>query len=246
MPLLSSKRTKINAELYNNIVAENALLWDVLSVMKNMFIFPIESLLEIGTGTGNFLTKYLVEKERAKQIDKYYAIEPVDEFFEESKRQVVRLSRTDATLHEYFGGNPFDVVTYSMVYNHIKPDKKLKLLKNIYNNLNSKNGMLVVLDMFVPDYKNQEERKKSIEEFLQAHLEYNKKKKNKFLTKYFTSVVKGEHEDYYVGEYKESVSEFLKNLKKIGFKKIKVHLHEGKESKVDWQTLGHYVITASK
>src|SRR5690606_12084645 len=99
------------------------------------FQFPLKSVLEIGTGTGHFLTKFLIENERSKQIDKFYGMEPVDELFEESKRYVVRLSRTDATAQEYFGGNPFDIITFVLTFNHITDDKKKSFIKHIFNNL---------------------------------------------------------------------------------------------------------------
>src|SRR5688572_2893771 len=100
---MATKRKKktINIEGYNKLIEENNILQGALKMAQGRFEFPIDSLLEIGTGTGNSLTKFLNAKEKSKQIQKFYGMEPIDDFFEISKRYVVRLSHTDATTHEY-------------------------------------------------------------------------------------------------------------------------------------------------
>ncbi|MBD3362157.1 methyltransferase domain-containing protein [Candidatus Dojkabacteria bacterium] len=242
--MANTRKKTINTDSYKRVVEENKVLDEILEKLKNKYDFPVDNLLEVGTGLGNFLTKFLVDSERTKDIGKFYAMEPVDEFFEESKRHVVRLSRTDAVTQEFFGGNPFDVITFSMVYNHIKPDQKKKFLKNIKNNFKDE-GKLVVFDMFLPEYDDEDHKKEIEKEFLRAHIDYFKNHEGEYLMNYFTNVLKGVHEDFWVGKYKTSLKDFTKMLKKVGFENIEVEHHKG-EGKADWEKMGYHIITAEK
>ncbi len=242
----NAKKGEINIENYNRLLSENQLLGEFLSKFQKKYEFPIESMLEIGTGTGTFLTKFLVLKERAKEIERFYGMEPISEFFDESKRHVVRLSRTDATAHEYFGGNPFQVITFSFVIGHIFPDKKRTFLKNIFNNLDDfADGRLVVMDSFIPDYKNDEDRKKKNNVFLEANIDFYKSQKNQYMVNYFRNVMTEQHDDYFYGDHKISIVKFQDLLKDVGFSNIKAELFKGR-GKADWKKMGYYIITANR
>lgn len=237
-------RKAMTVPSYNKLIENNDILSALLEELKKEFKFPYNGVLEVGTGTGIFLTKYLTSKEREKQIEKFYGMEPIDEFFEESKRHVVRLSHTDATEHEYYGGNPFDAIVQSLVTNHIKPDKKEKYIHNINSNL-TVGGKFLVMDMFIPKYNDEEGRKKSIEEFIKANIEYFKAQKNDFVMNYFYEVLNGRSDDYLAGDYKISVEVFKENLEKQGFKKVEIKLFKGADG-FDWEKLGYYIVSAEK
>lgn len=242
----NNKKNSLNVDAYNQLLTQNSILEHLLLKIGEKFEFPIQSVLEIGTGTGTYLTKYLILKERAKQIQKFYGMEPIGEFFEESKKHVVRLSRTDATAHEYFGGNPFNIITFAFVLSHIFPDKKKVFLKNISSNLDDfDGGKLIVLDAFIPSYNNDEERIQSQKDFLKANYEYFKSHNNELLADYFQSVLKEIHEDYFIGDYKISIEKFEEILKHVGFKNIQKELYVGKDS-ADWEKMGYYIVVASK
>ncbi|MCA9385488.1 class I SAM-dependent methyltransferase [Candidatus Dojkabacteria bacterium] len=244
MASTSKKKKQLDTDMYSKIVREHSILWDILEIAKKEYNFPVDSVLEIGSGTGNYLTDFLIKKERAGEIEKFYAIEPVDEFFERSKRSVVRLSRTDATAHEYFGGNPFDIITFSFVYNHIHPDKKKTFLNNVYSNLRDEESRLVVIESFIPEY---EEGKKSEaeEKHMQAHKDYADLTDNSYIARYLKKVEKGDYDDLLIGPYKSTLKEFVGYLDQVGFDEITVQKFTGK-SKSDWDTLGYHVITAVK
>lgn len=240
----AKKKKPINIDIYKRLINENDVIVDCLEITKKKFNFPVKSLLEIGTGTGHFLTRFLIESERAKKIDKFYGMEPVDELFEESKKYVVRLSRTDATAQEYFGGNPFDIITFILSFNHITDDKKRSFIKHIYNNLQD-GGKLVLFDTFIPEYKTQEEKTNSIKAFINENIKYFKSKKNDFVMNYFYTVLNNETDDYIFGDYKSSLNNFTAILENIGFINIKVKAFKG-EGEVNWKKMGYYVITADK
>lgn len=245
---MANKKNKgINIENYNRLISENPFLNDLLEKVKKEFSFPVKSLLEIGTGTGLFLTKFLIEKERDGSIEKFYGIEPVSEFFEESKRHIVRLSHTDATRHQYYGGNPFDIITYSFVTGHIFDDKKAKFIDNIYNNLQDEGGKLIIIDSFIPDYSDPEERKKMNQKMLNANISYFKslKDKGQYIMNYFTNVIHEQHEDYHTGNYKTSIEKLIELLDDAGFEEIETKNIRGK-GKGKWKDMGYYIITAIK
>lgn len=243
---MANKRKKetVDIDLYNKIVRQNKVQWDVFEEMKKYFEFPYNSLLEVGTGTSNFMTRYLIDSERSKSIDKFYAMEPVDEFFEESKRSVVRLSRTDATLHEFFGGNPFDVITFAMVYSHVNTELQRKLIQNIYNNLKDEESRFVAMDVFLPEYE-EGQKEEVLKTFYETQLKYAEKTKNDYMQKYFQKIIDGKQEDYLTGKYKTPVKQIVDDINYIGFDSVKVELFEGK-GKFDWEALGYYIIVADK
>jgi SAM-dependent methyltransferase len=232
---VTNKKSAVNIDNYNQLHNNNPILPELLEQIQSKFDFPIPSVLEIGTGTGTFLTKYLILKERSKDIDKFYGMEPLGEFFEESKKHVVRLSRTDATSHEYFGGNPFNVITFAFVISHIFPDKKKTFLQNISNNLDDfDGGKLIVMEAFLPDYESEEEKKESQSKFFKANEDHFASVDNKLLAEYFRSVSKQVHEDYFIGDYKISVEKFVDILKHVGFTSIETELYIGK-GESDWK-----------
>ena len=244
--MATKKKNKLSVDAYKRISVENEIRAELLEKAKKEFSFPFDSVLEIGTGLGDYLTRFLVTSERAKDIGKFYAMEPIDEFFEESKRHVVRLSRTDATSQEYFGGNPFDAITFAFVLNHITPDKKAKFLENVYKNLTDDDGKIIIIDAFVPQYKNEEGKKKNTEKFIKSHVAYHKEHDgDTYPMNYYYNVLNETHDDFFIGEYKTSVDEVKTILEDVGYENIKVKLFKGK-NKADWKSMGYYTITAEK
>lgn len=240
------KKKPINIETYNQLIKENELLQNCLEIAKKKFKLPVNSLLEIGTGTGKFLTKFLIENERSKKIGKFYGMEPVDELFEESKKHVVRLSRTDATAQEYFGGNPFDVITFALVFSHVTDDKKRSFIKHIYSNLED-GGKLILIETLLKDFANHDQKLERIAEFIEEHIKYFKRKKSKLVKDYLESIKSDENDDYIFGDYKSSLSNIKKLLEDAGFINIKVELLKDKEREgVEWKNLGYYIISADK
>lgn len=238
------KRKPINIEMYNRLIKENGLILESIEKLKKKFKFPVKSILEIGTGTGQYMTKFLIENERAKQIEKFYGMEPVDELFEESKKYVVRLSRTDATAQDYFGGNPFDMITFALVFSHITDDKKKEFIKHAYNNLRN-GGKLIAFETFIPNYNNQEQKADAIKDFIKENIKFFKSNKNDFIMNYFYQLLNGEVDDYIFGEYKYSIKDFEKYLDEIGFTNIKIEKFKG-EKDYNWNKMGYYIITAEK
>ncbi|MBP9759226.1 class I SAM-dependent methyltransferase [Candidatus Dojkabacteria bacterium] len=238
------KRKPINIEMYNRLIKENGLILECIEKLKKKFELPVKSILEIGTGTSQFATKFLIESERAKLIEKFYGMEPVDELFEESKKYVVRLSRTDATSQDYFGGNPFDIISFSLVFSHITDDKKKGFIKHAYNNLRD-GGKLIAFETFIPDYTNQEQKEIATNNFLKENIKFFKSNKNDFIMNYFYQLMNEEAEDYIFGEYKYNLKTFKDYLENVGFNNIKIEQHKGTKD-FDWGKMGYYIITADK
>jgi ubiquinone/menaquinone biosynthesis C-methylase UbiE len=240
------KKKPINVETYNQLIKENEILQNCVEITKNKFKLPVGSLLEIGTGTGKFLTKYLIENERAKKIGKFYGMEPVDELFEESKKHVVRLSRTDATAQEYFGGNPFDVITFSLVLSHITDDKKRSFIKHVYSNLEDE-GKLILFETLLQPFTTHDEKIERIKQFQEEHIQYFKRKKNKIIKEFIEAVINDDEDDYIFGDYKTSLENLTKILEDVGFTNVKIELYKDKQREgVDWKKLGYYIISADK
>jgi phospholipid N-methyltransferase len=241
--MTTRKKKKIDIVAYRKLLCENEISKGLAKTLKEQIIFPIENFLEIGTGTTDFMTKHFIIEERNKNISKFYAMEPVDEYFEESKRHVVRLSRTDAITQEYYGGNPFDFVFSAFVLNHVYPDQKLKFLKNVRENL-KRNGTFMLVDSLIPTYKNEDDRKQKVLDHYKLQADYAKKSKQDCLIKYFDSIVNKSCDDVWLGNYKISVEDMRSLLEKARFKNIQIQLFEGKD-KYDWKGLGYYIIRAS-
>lgn len=237
------KKNTINIDSYKRLQKEHLFLDELLKEVQGKFEFPVDSVLEIGTGIGTHMTRFLVENERSKNINKFYAMEPVDEFFEQSKRHVVRLSRTDAISQEYYGGNPFDVITFSLVYNHIKPDEKAAFIENISNNFRE-GGKLVLFDVFIQDYDDNEQKKENEKALVSEQREYFRGK-NQYMMNYFTNVMNDIHDDFWVGSHKASLKDIVKSLEFEDFVNIKTQLYTG-EGDADWEKMGYYIITADK
>lgn len=239
------KRKPINIETYIRLIKENPIIVEAIEKIKSKFKLPVKSVLEIGTGTGMFTTKFLIENERAKLIEKFYGMEPVDELFEESKKFVVRLSRTDATAQEYFGGNPFDVISFALVFSHITDDKKRSFIKHIHNNL-KENGKLIAFETFIPKYDSQESKEQNISQFIKNNIDFFKSTHNDFVMNYFCQLPKEDTDDYIFGDYKYSLENFKDLLEAADFTNIKIEEIIPKNAKSGSSNLGYYVITADK
>ncbi len=235
------RRKILNIEHYLEVLDADPVVKSVVDRVKEEFEFPLDSVLEVGTGTGKYLTEYLVQKSRDGEIDKFYGIEQDPDLFEESKRTIVRLSRTDVVSQEFFGGNPFDTIVAVLVLNHIYPDKKSKFIKNMYNNL-KEGGKLILADNVIGSYKDEQERQEKIDTYFEKQIAYFKEKKNKVLSRHFSRVRDGKDKDIIYGDYRASLEYYKELIVNAGFKNLKVE----KLDREEISDFGWHIITAEK
>lgn len=115
------------------------------------------NILDLCSGPGNFVNHlaFILPQIKAVCIDMNAGfINTGNEVFK--KWQFMKGDATKISLNK-----KFDFVTASSAYHHIENKDKIDFLKTIYNHL-SDNGMAIICENFLPDYKTEPDREKFI------------------------------------------------------------------------------------
>ncbi|MBS3081624.1 class I SAM-dependent methyltransferase [Candidatus Pacearchaeota archaeon] len=125
-------------------------------------------LIEFGAGTGRF-TKLLIKKFPRFKIT---VVEPDKNCclkLEKLTERHKNLRIVQSTAENFSVNQKFDVVTMATAFHHISFDEQLKFLK-MAKNILDKNGIFVLADNFIGEYKSMKERnivlKKSINKWI--------------------------------------------------------------------------------
>ncbi len=202
-------------------------------------------IIEYGSGPG-FLTKMILKNHK---INSYLVIEPEKIFremtLEKSKNKVKVL---DSTAEKFISKNKVHFIIMTATYHHMH--NKLKAMNNVYRNL-KKNGKLIMGEVFIPDYyydkkynpKDKLNFTEKVISYTAEQIRFMPNPKNEDVADQiktaFLDVLR-------IEELKVCIKILIDQLKKVGFKNIKVKLMAEKNKSINYKTLGWYIMEATK
>ena len=160
--LMKSYSSIINAERYNELMnnhhlyiseSDQALVNFINSINPNRRL----EVVELGCGPirmARKLAKIPHIKLTAVDIDKNFCTYAK----EAASKENLDLQIINDNVLSYQHGSEVDIFCSSGLHHHISKIKTQQYLSNIYNQL-SPNGYYILIDEFVPDYKNEDQRR---------------------------------------------------------------------------------------
>lgn len=231
-----------NAELYDSVISKSKIygcgdrifLKNIKKLCKNK-----TKIYEPGCGTGVITEKVA----KIKGID-ITGSDPSKGYISCAKNKLKRFKNIKFINKDsvFLKTEPVDIILMRFVYHHIKDKFKAKFIKRMDLNL-KKGGKMIILDEFLPFYKNKEQWKKVLIEFHDKKSEIALKLKDKL-----TADIEQESKNLGLtkkGEYKVSLEIIKSHLKRAGFLNIKIILIHHPKLK-NSKSLGMYLITADK
>lgn len=212
---------------YDLVVGENK---DYQEMIKLIAELTKGDILEIGSGTG-LLTAELLKR---SVLSKILCIDISWEFAEKFKEkfQNVDIICADAIYHSH--KKKFAMIVMSLVYHHIKDEKKEDFLRNMHNHLADR-GQIIIGDAFILPYVDEWERNNSLKL-------YHHKRIMESISKIAGDIERQSLKEGLErnGEWKTSVEILKRELLKVGFEEIKVFDVGSQE------TGGYKIVTAVK
>jgi len=233
---------KMNPEIYDQYILTRIernnfnIVFD--KIKQRIKLNKNTKILDLCCGTGVFPRLYL---KNLKNIS-YVGVD-INKPFIEFARTKLNHKNFMFVVHNavnFKSKDRFDIIIATSSYHHIQNKDKSKFLKNIKNKLN-KNGVLIVYDKLIADYKNISKQMKTGIDFYGERIceMISSEKLNKlqlfslFNEMYLTSVR--------VEEYKVSYDYFFKDLKKNGLKILEEVKTWPKKDVFDNKNVGDFV-----
>jgi len=151
--------------------AQQILLAEISRIARNTNV----NILEIGGGSGLFTLK-LASSLRNADVT---VIEPDEEWFEVLKTRASMLPNITpelCTIEQFMGNNrAYDICCASFAFHHIPYENQQDSIRKIYKLLKSK-GHFVIVDKFIPTFKNEYERKVGLKTYHGYFLSWKKQR----------------------------------------------------------------------
>jgi ubiquinone/menaquinone biosynthesis C-methylase UbiE len=201
-------------------------------------------IIEYGSGPG-VLAGSLA---RLGNISQYTAVEPESTFRQMTKEVNTKIKVRNSTAESYVKPESVDFVIATAAYHHF--DNKEIALLNMFRNL-QRGGTIIIADVFLPNYSfNSNYQPTNHSQFLNSVVDYTSAQIHAMpdprpadigdqIRTAILDLLRRE-------ELKVCLPILLSQMKKAGFRNIKPELMVGNNTRINYEKLGWYFVTASK